>query len=190
MKTPGERLVLARDPQRRLEARDLPAERVPLDDEVDQAEPLAVEHDHPGAGAEDRRRKGSDRLVEAVEAHQSQHRRRLPARDHEAVEALRAAPAAVPRPPRPRAGEASPRARGTPPGGPGRRLHGSCRLGEPCAAPTSRGLRGARRRRARRTRCRPSAHRGPSRPRPGSSRPGSGSSPRRSPSRAGRDRPT
>ena len=86
MKTRGERLVLALDLDRRLEARDLAPERVALDGEVDQAEPLAVEHDHAGAGAEDRRRERADRVVEPVEAHQAHHRRRLAAGDDEPVE--------------------------------------------------------------------------------------------------------
>ena len=88
MKTAVKGCVLALDLDRRLEARDLPTERVALDREVDQAEPLAVEHDHAGAGAEDRRRERADRLVEAVQAHQAHHRGRLAARDDQAVEAV------------------------------------------------------------------------------------------------------
>ena len=88
MKTPDEGLVLSVDPKLGLEARDLPAECVSFDDEVDQPEPLAVEHDHPRTRAEDRRREGADGLVEPVEAHQTQHRRRLAARDHQAVEVV------------------------------------------------------------------------------------------------------
>ena len=57
-------------------------------------------------------------------------------------------------------------------------------------APTSRGLRAARRSRATPTRCRPSAHRARSRPPPGSWRPGNASSPRRSPSPSNRGCPT
>ena len=37
-----------------LERRDLPAERVAPHRDVDEAEVVAVEHDHPGARAEDR----------------------------------------------------------------------------------------------------------------------------------------
>ena len=84
----GERPLLAVDRDRRLEARDLAPERVSLDDEIDQAEPLAVEHDHPGTGSEDGCRERPDRVVEAVEAHQPHHRRRLATRDDEAVEPL------------------------------------------------------------------------------------------------------
>ena len=48
---------------------------------------VAVEHDHPGAGAEHGPANVADRLVEPVEAHQARERRRLAARDHEPVEA-------------------------------------------------------------------------------------------------------
>src|SRR4029079_8958502 len=81
-------LLLALDLDRRLEARNLTTKRVALDREIDQAEPLAVEHDHPGAGAEDRRRERADRLIEPVQAHQAHHRGRLTARDDQPVEAL------------------------------------------------------------------------------------------------------
>ena len=47
---------------------------------------VAVEHDHPGAGAEHRPAEVADRLVEPVEAHQPHERRRLAAGDHEPVE--------------------------------------------------------------------------------------------------------
>ena len=88
MKTAAKGVVLALDLDRRLEARDLTTERVALDREVDQAEPLAVEHDHAGAGTEDRGRERADRLVEAVQAHQAHHRGRLAARDDQPVEAV------------------------------------------------------------------------------------------------------
>src|SRR4029077_13713121 len=84
----GEGYVLALDLDRRLEARDLPTERVALDQEVDQSQPLAIEDDHPRAGAEDRGRECANRLVEDVEAHQTHHRGRLAARDDQAVEAV------------------------------------------------------------------------------------------------------
>ena len=61
-----ERLVLARDREIRLEARDLPAVGVPRDLDVHQPEVRAVEEDHPGAGAEDRSSEDADRLVDAV----------------------------------------------------------------------------------------------------------------------------
>ena len=88
MKTRREGLVLPVDRERRLEARHLAAERVPLHLDVDQPEPLAVEHDHPGAGAEDRGLEGADRVVEPVQPHQARHRRRLAARDDQPVEPL------------------------------------------------------------------------------------------------------
>ena len=69
-----------------LERRHLPAEGVPADADVDEPEVVAVEHDHPGAGAEHRLPELADRLVEAVEAHQPRERGRLAARDHEPVE--------------------------------------------------------------------------------------------------------
>ena len=74
---------------------------------------VAVEHDHPGAGAEDGAPEVADRLVEAVEVHQPRERRRLAARDHEAVEARRAARACAPRRRRRRGAAASRRARGS-----------------------------------------------------------------------------
>jgi hypothetical protein len=71
-----------------LEALHLAPERVPLCSEVAQAEVIAVEHDHPGAGAEDRLLEAPQRVVEAVEPHQPRDRRRLSARDDQAVEAF------------------------------------------------------------------------------------------------------
>ncbi len=81
-----ERRLLPFDLQIGLEARDLAAERVALHDEVDQAEPPAVEHDHAGARAEDRRVEAAERLVEPVELHQAQDRGGLAAGDDEPVE--------------------------------------------------------------------------------------------------------
>ena len=69
-----------------LERGDLAAEGVPAHREVDEAEVVAVEHDHPGARPEDRRLEAADRLVEAVEVHEPRERGRLAARDHEPVE--------------------------------------------------------------------------------------------------------
>ena len=42
----AQRLVVARELQVGFEARDLPAVRVPVHDEVDEPKMLAVEHDH------------------------------------------------------------------------------------------------------------------------------------------------
>ena len=47
---------------------------------------VPVEHDHPRAGAEDRRVEPPERLVEAVEAHQPRDRGRLAARQDQPVE--------------------------------------------------------------------------------------------------------
>src|SRR5437588_11972828 len=47
------RLVAVTDVQIRLEARDLPAERIPPDDDVGQTEVVAVEQDHPCARTEE-----------------------------------------------------------------------------------------------------------------------------------------
>ena len=47
--------LAARELELGLERRHLPAERVPADLDVDQAEVVAVEDDHPGARPEDRR---------------------------------------------------------------------------------------------------------------------------------------
>ena len=58
---------------------------------VHDPEMLAVEHDQPRAGAEDgsrRRRQLAQRLRQALTLDPQRHRRRLPAGDHEAVEAL------------------------------------------------------------------------------------------------------
>src|SRR6266851_6542412 len=71
-----------------LEARDLTAIRVPVDLDVDEAEMVAVEDDQAGTGTQDRTVERTDRLVEAVEPHQTHERRRLTARNHEPVESL------------------------------------------------------------------------------------------------------
>ena len=49
---------------------------------------VAPEQDHPGAGPEDRRLEMPQRLVEAVELRELEDRRRLPARNDEAVDPL------------------------------------------------------------------------------------------------------
>src|SRR5215212_1469850 len=46
-----------------LEARDLPAVRVPLDLEVDEGRVVPIEQDHPGARSEDGRSEAADRLL-------------------------------------------------------------------------------------------------------------------------------
>src|SRR5919201_1376354 len=69
-----------------LEARDLAPVGVAVDLEVDKAEVVAVEHDHPGARSEHRPAEAPQRLVQAVEPHQAHERGRLAARDDEPVE--------------------------------------------------------------------------------------------------------
>ena len=88
MKTPRSGSLLALELEVGLEARHLPAVGVAVDLDVDEAEVVAVEQDHPRAGAEHRRREPADRVLEPVEAHQPHDRRRLAARDDEAVESL------------------------------------------------------------------------------------------------------
>ena len=130
----AQRLVVARQREIGLEARDLTAVRVPVDDEVDEPEMLAVEHDHPRAGAEDRLLEAAHRLVEPVQAHQPHERRRLAAGDHEPVEPVRAARACAPRRRPRRAAAASPRARGSCPALRGRRSSYAPRLQHEVAA--------------------------------------------------------
>ena len=65
---------------------DLPPESVPAHQDVDEPEVLAVEHDHPRAGAEDGPLEAPDRLVEPVQPHQAHERRRLAAGDDQTVE--------------------------------------------------------------------------------------------------------
>src|SRR5688572_4538346 len=71
-----------------LEAAHLPTEGVAVDDQVGDVPMLAVEHDHPGAGAEDRSRVAANRPVEAVQLGEPYDRRRLAARYHEPVETV------------------------------------------------------------------------------------------------------
>ena len=110
----AQRLVLALQLEVGLEARDLAPVGVAADLEVEQAEVAAVEQDHPGAGAEQRpleSRIASSRPYSrtsrtiAVDSPPGITGRR----------ARRAARACAPRPPRRRAGAASPRARGSSP---------------------------------------------------------------------------
>src|SRR5579884_21461 len=83
-----DRLVAVADAELGLEALHLAAERVAPRPEVAEAEVVAVEHDHPGAGAEDRAGERLHRLVEPVEPHQAADRGRLAARDDQPVEAV------------------------------------------------------------------------------------------------------
>ena len=69
-----------------LEARNLPAVRVALDLDVDEAEMRSVEQDHSRASPEDGPAEALDRLLEPVEADQPSDRSRLAARDDQAVE--------------------------------------------------------------------------------------------------------
>src|SRR5262245_12393397 len=84
---PAERNRVAGEVDIRLEAPHLSSERVAVDREIGESKVLRVEHDHPGAGPEDSAREGADRLVEPVEPGEPHDRRRLAARDDEAVEA-------------------------------------------------------------------------------------------------------
>ena len=88
MKTPRSGLVVAGELEVGLEARDLPPVRVARDLEVEHAEVVAVEQDHPGAGAEHRPGELADGVLEPVEADEPHDRGRLAARDHEPVEPL------------------------------------------------------------------------------------------------------
>jgi hypothetical protein len=69
-----------------LEAGDLTAVRVPFDLEVHELEMPAVEQDHSRAGPEERAGEGRERLLEAVDPHETAHRGRLAAGNDEAVE--------------------------------------------------------------------------------------------------------
>src|SRR3954470_3424444 len=85
---PAQRPALPRELEIRLEAGHLAPESVPVDLEVDGAEMVAVEDDHPRAGSEDRPAERRDRRIQAIEAHQAHERGRLAAWNDEAVEAL------------------------------------------------------------------------------------------------------
>ena len=83
------RAVDAGDPQVGLEGADLAAERVALARVVGQAEVLAVEHDHPRAGAEHRRAGAHElaqRVGEPLALDAERHRRRLAAGHDQPVE--------------------------------------------------------------------------------------------------------
>src|SRR5439155_12398238 len=76
-----------------LERADLAAERVAPRDDVHDAQVVAVEHDQPGARAEDRGPGGRElaqRLGEALALDAQRHRRGLAARDDQPVEPLEA----------------------------------------------------------------------------------------------------
>ena len=94
----------------RLEALQLPAEGVAPRGHVDEAEVLVIADDQPGAGAEDRPPRlvmGDQPRLESRRGDQPRHRRRLAARDHQAVESLQPLRRARPRPLPRRAGAAS-----------------------------------------------------------------------------------
>src|SRR5439155_16170550 len=84
----AERLRFASELEVGLEARHLAAVGVSRHLEIDEVEMVPVEDDHPRARAEDGRGERAQRLVEAVEAHQADERRRLAARHDEAVQAV------------------------------------------------------------------------------------------------------
>ena len=169
----------------RLEASHLPSEGISIDDEIGDIEMLAVEHDHPGTGPEDGACVGANRVIEAIELGEPHDRRRLAARNHEAVEAVEL----LRQTNLDDVGAKLAERRGVLPKGPlqgedadaQRPLHGRA---------TSRELRAARSRRASSRRFRPSAPRDRPRRRRAPSRRRSASSPRRSPSRASPDRRT
>ena len=71
----SEWLVLSGQVEVGLEAGDLAAVRVSRNLDVDEPEVVAVEHDQPRAGAEDRLLEAPNRLLEAVEPHQARERR-------------------------------------------------------------------------------------------------------------------
>src|SRR5436190_2088272 len=81
----AQRAALAGKLEVGLERGDLAPEGVPPHRDVDEAEVVAVEHDHAGARAEHRPIELAQRLVEAVEPHQASERSRLAARDDEPV---------------------------------------------------------------------------------------------------------
>jgi hypothetical protein len=79
------------DLERRFEAPNLTAERVPLGADVDDPQVLAVEHYQPGAGPEDRFAGGvesSERVSELFALNSESDCRRLSTWKHEAVEAI------------------------------------------------------------------------------------------------------
>ena len=128
---------------------------------------------------------GADRLVEAVQLGEAHDRRRLAARDHETVEPVELLRQADLDDVGAERAKRRERARERPLARRGRR----CAATSPRRA-TSRGLRAARPRRASSPRSRPSARRDRPRRRRAPWRRRSASSPRRSPSRASRDRRT
>src|SRR5207249_8144646 len=83
-----EGLVVPLDIDVRLEARDLPPERVAIDGDVDQTESRAIEHDHSGARPEHRAVEVPDRVVEPVEPCEPHDRGGLATRDDQAVETV------------------------------------------------------------------------------------------------------
>ena len=86
MKPPRSGFVSPRKIQVGLEARHLAAVGVAVDLDVDGIEVVAVEQDHPRAGAEHGAGELPQRLLEPVQAHEARDRRRLAAQDDQAVE--------------------------------------------------------------------------------------------------------
>src|SRR2546430_4624933 len=82
----AQRLGLPFEPKIRFEACDLAAVGVPVDLEVDEAEMVAIEDDHPRAGAENGTLELANRFVEAVESHQTHERGGLAAGDDQPVQ--------------------------------------------------------------------------------------------------------
>ena len=83
-----QRLGLAGELESRLEAGHLAPVGVPFDLEVGEPQVLAVEHDHPRAGAEDGPVEAANRLLEPVETYEPHDRRRLAAGDDEPIETV------------------------------------------------------------------------------------------------------
>ena len=160
--------------------RDLAPEGVALGAHVEHAEVVAVEHDHPGAGAEHRlaaRDEVAQRLGQALALDAERHRRGLAARDDEAVEPLEV----LGRADRARLGaqlaRASSRAPRSRPGGRARRRRG----GAPSPAAVLEQAAAARRRACPISMPGHRARRGRARPRPRARDPRSASWPPRSP---------
>src|SRR6266540_1718873 len=87
-KDSAQRLILAGELDVGFKARHLSSVGVSAHDHVDEAEVVTVEEDHARARAEDRAGEAANRLLQAVNAKQPPDRRRLAARNDQAVEAL------------------------------------------------------------------------------------------------------
>jgi hypothetical protein len=86
---PPERLVMTREFEIGLEARNLPSIGVTVNGDVDQSEVLAVEHDHSCAGPQDGAAETLYSLIEAVETHEPHERGGLSTGDHQPVQPLK-----------------------------------------------------------------------------------------------------